>query len=139
MVFNDAGTAAGSWMRFNHGVFVDGLEYNGLQMDAEKVGRLLQDGLLLPLVDPSDPLAWAGCLADLAEIEGPLAIASNDGVVGRGWTQVDSGDPGVAAWSLRTFTASGARYSQRSYLIDTDDPAEALVLAMISLREELDK
>lgn len=89
-------------------------------------------GDLLPNVDPSDVATWACLLADLAETCLVLDVRANDAVVGLIWRLGDSGDPGVQAWELIVYALDYDR--SRLFLIDTDDPAEALVLARIQLQ-----
>lgn len=84
-------------------------------------------GDLLPLVDPADIATWSCLLQDLGSALGlPRAL-------GYRWF----GGPGTG-WELHAFTRDEVhRHDGAPFIdIDTDDPALALVLARIQLREK---
>ena len=81
-------------------------------------------GDFLPLPDPADHATWACLLADLAE----ASEACSAGEMGLALVQ------DIAGWDLRS------QWSKClvGWSIDTDDPAEALVLARARLHVETD-
>ncbi len=98
---------------------------------------LIASGALIPDVDPSNVATWNCCLADLAEAVGckkPYAVE---------WCRVPivpmRGD--TEQWRLRWTESSVGQMGLvpdpvRYFDIDTDDPALALVLARVQLREK---
>jgi hypothetical protein len=83
-------------------------------------------GDLLPLVDPTDTATWACLLQDLAS-----ALGLPQGF-GYRWFGCPS-----TGWELHVFTPDGVQRVDGAPFIDIDasDPALALVLARIQLRE----
>ena len=95
----------------------------------------LNNGHLLPNVDPSDTATWVCLLEDLSEaVWGPQELSNVEHVVGYAWCFGASGDPGVRAWKLLRYMED-CKNIHLFMDIDTDDPAKALVLARIQLRE----
>ena len=117
-----------------------------------------KSGDLLPNVDPTDVATWACLLQDLAEAAG-LAVVKNltwrtPGREMGPMTWLLSGDDfaigdGLAEFAViasRAFSADGGEALERAvnamvarmvdFDIDTDDPAEALILARIQLRKD---
>lgn len=97
----------------------------------EAEGRIAM-GDLLPNPDPSDVATWACLLAHLADAEGSVGMAPGDEVVGLAWAPDFASSP--RRWHLSRYTKSGIVLQRCAWQFDTDDPAEALVLALIQLR-----
>jgi len=123
---------------------------------------LLEGGGLLPNVDPSDPATWSCLLVDLAKAIGKRdaygarvgAVEwSTGGLSGIMWSRVycQLGDDKIRkpmGWQLwlvpNRSLQGGASLAHRRHEVerifhaakDNDDPAEALVLARIQVREE---
>ena len=89
---------------------------------------------LLPDVDPKDPAAWACLLADFARIAG-LEEASTWHWGYEEWVDIHTKEIDEKGWHLHSMpwasSSSGARFD-----LDTQDPAEALVQALIMLQEK---
>lgn len=122
--------AAGLLRRFRREE--DGAWVEGTTLDQNDAG------FLLPNVDPSDTATWACLLRDLAEAaDGTGYIAGGTlAYLGALWRR--RSDPGVAWWwELIVHTSeSGVVFTQtHPFTLDTEDPAIALVLARIELRE----
>jgi len=99
---------------------------------------LRDTGALLPLPDPRDVSTWAALLWSLgsacAEVQ-PLLNQRNPQVTGLGWMRQKP--PGVDhhAWWLTVTNARAAFFhSTQPFYLDTPDPAEALVRAVIQAR-----
>ncbi len=85
-------------------------------------------GDLLPNVDPADTATWACLLRDLADAAGSSSL----NLV---WMRKDRAhypEGHRVMWILKNEREDGCI---RCFYIDTDDPAEALVLARIQLRK----
>ena len=97
---------------------------------------------LLPNVDPSDTATWACLLDDMRRALGWL-VAEGE-VCNLWWGQPPEGPPEWTSvhprgWRLERYTdraRSSASQGFRFFDIDTNDPALALVLARIQVREE---
>ncbi len=105
-----------------------------VRSDRRVFGSVRQDGKLLPNVDPEDTATWACLLQELAEAA-HVETGPYFGHHLRWEREVTRGWPPQSWWSLTCkFGGSGRQFDG----IDTDDPAEALVLARIQLREAAD-
>jgi hypothetical protein len=117
-IFNDGGTAGGSFIGIRSTepfIFVD-------RISEEHAAKFISDGWLLPDVDTADTATWACLLKDLADAVGFVSSWSH----GLTW----GGDEGTGHWTLRN--GDGMRHFPA---ILVDDPALALVMARIQLRE----
>ena len=110
---------------------------------------LVRHGDLLPLPDPIDPATWACLLADLTIAPGysrgvgPILLRGYGFEWRRDWwsgiwTLLILVNPGrkVPPELVGHGRERGARHAGRSFSVDTDDPAEALVRARAQLRRE---
>ena len=146
VIFNDAGAAGACWMRFMDGHFDKGCQQSHDPLDRATVESFVAQGWLLPVIDPADPLAWAGALAELARLSCPEWNWSEYTIIQ--WTNaplepIDGDDTdtptGLGVWWLvlenTGIHPSYARVVGAHYFcVDTDDPAAALVAAFIQLR-----
>jgi hypothetical protein len=117
-------------------------ERHGHPLPLSNLERRLCEGDLLPDVDPEDVATWACCLADLAEaldLVNP-SLPKYDFVTGHAWRSNAwehdfHGDK--FRWWIDVHTSAGHAWSHRfDELETTRDPALALVLARIQLREK---
>lgn len=94
-------------------------------------------GLLLPNVDPSDTATWACLLRDLAEAADSTGYIASGTLAYLGALWRRRSDPGTAWWWELTVQLWGTTgFTQaHPFTLDTEDPATALVLARIELRE----
>ena len=90
----------------------------------------LEAGYFLPNVDPEDIATWACLLADLAEAGGMTGRERLNLMWRRQERPSYHPEHERVVWLLYSAYRSG-----RAFFIDTDDPALALVLARIDLRE----
>ncbi len=91
----------------------------------ERLDAAHEAGNLLPNVDPEDVATWACLLSDLAQ-----ALVGEDDVLDVAWRRATS-----AHWRAAVTLGAGHRVLNYPFDIDTDDPALALVLARIQMRE----
>lgn len=90
--------------------------------------RAFDAGDLLPSVDPEDAATWACLLKDLAMacFNDKNPLGSLEPLHGLTWVQT-----GQKSWEL----GDGRGVASKHFSIETDDPGEALVFALIELRE----
>jgi hypothetical protein len=100
--------------------------------------KALEEGDLLPNVDPEDTATWAACLADLATVAGWTGKdATGERAIVTGYTWGDWLDQGVTHWTLTVAWNNGRLKSSYTFDLDTDDPALALVLALVEAAQDL--
>lgn len=123
-----AGVFACSAGRFTPArLWPDGVK-DAIRLPVSMCAATLTCGDLLPLLDPGDPATWA-CLKQA------LADAAGSDAVGLLWLKLEHG------WSMATARTMVGEDCYRMHAvasfsnIDTEDPAEALVRALIQLRQ----
>lgn len=107
-------------------VLRQGVVSEALGCDKSWAEGQLADGALLPYVNPTDATTWLLLLQDLAAA---LRWPPLHGSVIPVWDWRH--EPNDGTWVLL-----GSEDLSRTFNIDTDDPALALVLARIQVREE---
>ncbi len=99
------------------------------RIDLAEVRRLIAAGYLLPRIDPAETATWACVKADLAK-----ALWG-----GREPIEVTFGRTRHGEWELSLHANPADMHMidfDHIFRVDTDDPALALVLARIQLREQ---